>query len=182
MIAIERIAALCCGDLDATETDAVEQHLLDCDLCSLVADRLASIGRGVTRIVMQGLGRGIVTSATAERLRTLGVPIGEYRIAPGASVRCQLVPDDVFNMVTFELPPSDASRIDCLLLDANGSELERSVDVAFDRTRNTVTLIESRERLQSLPTTKLTVRLLVVEQERARVLAEYVLDHQARFD
>jgi hypothetical protein len=179
MIPVEQILALCCGDLDAADADAVEEHLLACDACSGLADRFAAIGRGIAGVVRDGQGRGTITRATAEHLRELRLPIGEYRIPAGGSVQCRLAPGDVLNMVTLEVPATGPGRIDSVLLAADGREIERAIDIPLDRTAGTLTLIESRQVLRALPTARLTLRLLEVDADRTRTLSEYGFDHHA---
>lgn len=180
MIERSKLVALACGDLPEPAATEVEEHLLSCDECTRVAEQLDAIVREVAALAAAGAARAVVTGATLERLRSAGVPHGEYELGPGESVMCRIAPGDLLNVVTLHADLTNVERLAVVVRTQDGRILDRLEDVPFDAHRGRVVTVEPGERLRQLPTMRVELVLYATTAGgRDRLLGEYALDHQA---
>lgn len=177
MIAIERLASLALGELTDTDAADVEEHVLDCDACAARLELLVELGQAVKDLVTCG---GVPLPAPPEllaRLQHEGLVTRTYRIAPGGAVQCTVAADDVYVALHLSIPADPAARID-FIYEAEGLHF-RIDDIPFDPERRMVTVAQTAGFLRGLPTGRGTVRLVAVDVDGERALAEYTLNHTA---
>src|SRR5262250_465019 len=66
------------GDLDAAETDRVEEHLFGCEACSAEAARVACIAEAFRTTIP-----AVIDAGQVARLRARGLIVEENPVAPG---------------------------------------------------------------------------------------------------
>lgn len=177
MIAFERLAMLALGELQGAEALAVEDHVLGCDACATVLERLLDLGEHVAAAIRDGgalmlAGRGLVERLARDRMVTR-----TYRIARGGQVACTVDAEDVYTAVHLALDTHGLRQID--LVYESPSAGFRIADVPFDPAGDEVVFVQPGEYLRTLSTERKTLRLVAVEDTGDRVLGEYVLNHAA---
>jgi hypothetical protein len=177
MIAFERLAMLALGELSEADAAEVEEHVLGCDACAAVVERLVELGERMREVARAGgvgmmPGHALVEQLASERLVTR-----TYRIAPGGSVACTVGGRDIYSAMYLEVDLHGVRRLD-LLYDAPSLTF-RLQDLPFDPERGELTFVRAAEELRLLPTERKTIRLVSVEDGGDRLLGEYVLNHTA---
>lgn len=178
MIDPARILALVAGELDETEADAVEEHLLGCGECAAYADWLGALGDAVRRLVRDGRLDLIVTATTLARLGADGVALRRYHARPGETIPCSIA-DERYTVLALDADLAGATRLRAELRGPGGALLHRLDDVPFDPAAGGVLLASRGDRIRALPSVRLTVRLIASDDGAERVVAEYGLDHRA---
>ncbi len=177
MIALERLASLALGEIADEEAADVEDHVLGCDACAARLELLVDLGQATRDLVARGAVPLPATTELLARLEQEGLVTRMYRIAPGGTAQCTVAADDVYVALQLSIPADPAARID-FVYDAEGMHF-RFDDIPFDRDRGTLTLAQAAGFLRTLPTGRGTVRLIAVDGDGERPLAEYTLDHTA---
>jgi anti-sigma factor RsiW len=128
MIALDRLIAYAAGDLSGDDELTVEEHVLSCGACAAVVERLVRLGSAIRELVRAGAldGRLIGTPALVAKLDAEGLIHRRYHAAPGQSVACSVGADDVFAVLTLEVPLAGVSRVDFV------HNNNRFADVPFD--------------------------------------------------
>ena len=175
MIAFERLAQLALAELPEEEARAVEDHVLGCDGCAAVLERLLDLGDGVREATAAGsafllAGRGLV-----ERLERGGMVTRRYEIPAGGSVACTVDAHDIYSSLRLHLDARGVRRLDMFHDSPKGRE--RYVDLPFDPASGDFVFVQPGDYLRTLPTGRATLRLVSVEETGDRLLAEYVLNH-----
>ena len=161
---------------DEGET-SVETHLLACDHCG---DRLRDVIRmaqSLAQLAHHGSLRLIVSDTFVQRARERGLRVREYPVTPGTSVACTVTADDDLLVSRLAVQISEASRVDVSLCDAHGVEWSRLRDIPVRADADTLILQESMTFAKALPSSTLLLRLLAVDADVDRVLAEYTFNH-----
>ena len=155
-----------------------EEHLFGCAECSAGLEAVAALGEGVRRLGQQGrLGRGFVPSLL-ERLERDGRVIRRYRAEAGGHVHCTAGPDDDWVVMELAADLAGIERVDLVHLAADGALLQRLPGLPVIGGRE-VLWATPGDFVRSLPTTVMSVRLMAVDEERERLVAEYTLHHTA---
>jgi hypothetical protein len=174
---LDVLARLACGDLDAEEERAAEEHVLDCTPCARVLEGLCVVREAVRQMVVRGGGmvHVPVTPAAVARLEADGLVTRRYVLAPGAAVPCTVGADDVFTLVTLELDVTGVARVDLQIGPV------RLAEVPFDAAGGRLAWIAPAARVRQLPTMKIPVRAFAVDPDGGeRTIAECVLEHTAQ--
>lgn len=178
MIALESLAALALGELEGDELDRVELHVLSCSACALTLERLIEVGPAVRELVTAGQVRTFAEPALLARLDELGLISRRYRVAPDQVVACSVGPNDVYALTELEAELAGVQCVDLLVSSEVGGEW-RDRDVPFDPARGVVSVLDRGDALRLLPSTRIFLTLVAVEDGAERRLGEYVLAHEA---
>lgn len=168
-------------DGDAASTDAVDEHLMQCDACGQALDALVALGQGIGDAVRAGAVGAVTSAGFAQRLAAQGVKVREYRLPPGGSVNCSVAPDDDLLVSHLELPPLPAGvqRLDLhveLSLEP-GVRHERH-DIPFDPQAGEVVYVAKLADVRRRPAHTLQATLVAVAEGRERVVGHYVFNHR----
>lgn len=123
------------GDLPVEQQDAVDEHLIGCELCTAESMRVAAVTEAMRSILPP-----IVSLELVEKLRQRGLSVLENPIHPGERKEI-LFPNavDVLIHRLTSLPLADAVRVDFKLSGEDGGKVLIQVnDVPFDRATGSV--------------------------------------------
>ena len=177
MIAFERLAMLALGELPPQEAEQVEDHVIGCDGCAAVLERLLDLGDRIEEVTRVGAAFMLAGHALVGRLERDGLITRSYEIGPGGQVACSVGAPDLYTRMRLALDTAGVRRID--LLYESPSAAYRVADVPFDAASGEVVFAQPGDYLRTLPTERKTVRLVSVEDGADRLLGEYVLNHTA---
>ncbi|MGE3840123.1 MAG: zf-HC2 domain-containing protein [Vicinamibacterales bacterium] len=166
------------GALPPIEEDALEEHLMACDVC---ADRLrdaTALADGLRELARSGTLQVIVDDAFAARAAAGGLRVREYAPLLGGSVQCTVAADDDLLVSRLAADLSNASRVDISFCDLRGIEYQRMEDIPFHDRAAAVVCQHSITWVKASPTASLMARLLAIDERgRERVLGEYTFHH-----
>jgi hypothetical protein len=112
-----------------------------------------------------------VTRALVEQLDAEGLITRRYALEPDAPVPCSIGPEDIYSLTTYAVDLAGASRVDLI------RQGQRLPDIPFDAGAGRVYMLTRAEALRRMPSTRLHLRLLAVDEAGERTLGNYVLDH-----
>jgi hypothetical protein len=169
-------------DSDAATTDAVDEHLMQCDACGQALDALAALGDGIRDALRAGTVGAVTSAAFVQRLAGQGLKVREYRLPPGGSVNCSVAPDDELLVSHLELPPEvlqGAQRLDLRVEDSlePGVQRERH-DIPFDAQAGEVVYVVKLAEVRRRPAHTVQATLVAVDAGGAREVGRYLFRHQ----
>ena len=165
------------GDLAPDAEERAEEHLLGCAACSERMGDLVALSGGVRSLANRGVVRAVVTSAFLERLIDEGLRVREYRLVPGGSVECTVMPSDDLVAARLTADLRGVQHIDLVKCDAEGREKNRLKDIPVSASAQEVVLLERIDRIRALPACVQRVRLVAPDADGERLLAEYTFVH-----
>jgi hypothetical protein len=160
------------------EPSDIEEHLFGCAECSAGLESLAALGEGVRRLAQEGRLHGGLAPALVDRLERDGRVIRRYRAAAGGHIHCTAGPDDDLVVLELAADLAGVERVDLLHLAADGTLLQRVPQLPVIGGHEVV-WASPGDRIRSLPTSVMSVRLMAVEREGERLVGEYTLHHTA---
>jgi hypothetical protein len=161
------------GGMADAEGAALEEHLFDCDACSLVATRLEEVAAGVRDLVASGKTGAIATDALLAKLEANGVGLRHYSVEPDGVVECSVGRDDVFIVAHYNADFTGVERITIVATKENGVVLRRMEDVPVAPGARAVHVLLRGDFLRKMPSGTHTVTLSSGE----RILARYTFSH-----
>lgn len=173
MIALDRLIASALGELSGDAEMEVEEHVLSCSRCARRYGSLLRLGPGIAQLVRSGEALMPVTRALAERLEAEGLISRRYELEPGRAVACTAGPADIYSLTSYHVDLTGASRVDLV------RPGQRLSDVPFDADAGRVYMLLRADALRALPSMRIALRLIAVDDDSERTLGEYVLDHTA---
>jgi hypothetical protein len=178
---IDTLLAWWLHETDAATTDAIDEHLMQCDACGEALDGVVALGEGVRAAFRAGLIGAVTTGAFVDRLVRRGVRVREYRLPHEGSVNCTVAPDDELLVARLQVPGLDGvERLDAI----SSSMLEpgtehRLEDVPFDARSGEVLYVPKVAEAKRAPAHLHVVRLVAVgEGGVARELGTYRFQHR----
>src|SRR5205085_101168 len=102
-------------DSDAAATDAIDEHLMQCEACGDALDELIALGAGVRSAFRAGAVSAVTSDAFVQRLVGRGLQVREYRLPQNCSVNCTMAPDDELLVAHLETPLHGVVRLDALV-------------------------------------------------------------------
>lgn len=166
-------------DADATTTDAVDQHLMQCDACGEVLDGLVALGDGVRAALRAGAVSTAASDAFVRRLAGRGLKVREYRLPRNGSVNCTVAPDDELLVAHLQAPLRGVERLDALTkLSIDPGTQHRLEDIPFDPQGDEVLLVSKLAEIRKLPAHTMEVTLLAVAPDGSRELGRYTFRHR----
>jgi hypothetical protein len=166
------------ADLPAGDEEAVEQHLMACDVCGErlreiigLADSLRALARSGSLQVVIGEGLLAHASASGRRVR-------EYAPARGEAIQCTVAADDDFLVARLAADLTGASRVDLSWCDSRGAELQRMSDIPIRAGAGSVICQQSITWAKAGPSSTMVARLVAVTDAGDEdVLGEYTFHH-----
>jgi hypothetical protein len=165
---------------DAAATDAVDEHLMQCDACGEVLDSLIALGDGVRAAFRAGAVSAVTSGAFVQRLAGQGLQMREYRLPHNGSVNCTVAPEDELLVARLEAPLQGVQRLDALAQRSIGPDVQHRLhDIPFDPRAGEVVYIERLADVRHMPTHTLQLTLLAVEESgSSRELGRYAFNHR----
>lgn len=163
---------------DAAGTDAVDQHLMQCEACGRRLDELIALGDGVRAALRAGAVSLVSSEAFVRRLAGQGLRLREYRLPHNGSVNCTVAPEDELLVAHLAAPLQGVERVDLVTeLSIDPGVQHRLQDVPFDPRAGEVLHIAKLAELRRLPAHTAAVTLLAVEAAGTRELGRYTFRH-----
>lgn len=176
-IALNVLAEYWFGDADEATTNAIEEHLLGCDVCGAQLDELIALGHGVRAAFDDGLVGACVGAEFIDRLAARGTRVREYRVPRNGSVECSVAPDDKLLVSRLQAPLAGVTRLDVVARSSLTGSEQRRQDVPFDSASGEVVLAPKLADVRRLPAHRIEIRLIAVEPGGERLLGHYTLNH-----
>jgi hypothetical protein len=173
MIAIDRLVASAIGELTGDADAEVEEHVLSCGACAARYAFFVRLGPAIAELVRGGAVTMPISRALAEQLDARGLITRRYVLEPDKPVPCTIGPDDIYSLTTYSVDLQGVSRVDLIRGD------QRLPDVPFDAAAGRVYMLTSAQVLRQVPSMRLHLRLLAVDEAGERTLGTYLLDHTA---
>jgi hypothetical protein len=166
------------GDLDGSDLDRVEEHLLECDACGSALRSLVATGDGVRRLAREGAFGVVVSPAFLETASRQGLRIREYRVSAGGRVACTVTADDDLLVGRLQGDFRGVSRLDLVVQVEDGPE-HRVFDLPVSPSSPEVIVAQAMPALRAMPSSTMRMRLLARESEGDRLVGEYTFAHTA---
>lgn len=167
------------AELPDAEANAIEEHLLGCGGCSSELQWIADLAGGIRRLTHAGVLRMIITPEFLSRLESEGLRVRQYALPAGGGVACTVTDQDDLLVARLSADLAGARRIDLVQCDHEGRELARIEDLPFHAGRGEILVQESIEVARALPSHVMIVKLLSIDDQGEKLLAEYTFNHTA---
>src|SRR3954453_14731961 len=102
-VPVEVLVAYWAGDLPSAETDAVDEHVMGCEVCARASEQVAFITEGIRATISP-----VITARELAALRARGLRIEEHVVRPGQ--RTPLVFRANLDLLIHRLAGLDLSR------------------------------------------------------------------------
>ena len=166
-------------DSDATTTDTVDAHLMQCDTCGAALDELIALGDGVREAFRAGAVAAMASGTFVQRLAAQGLQLREYRLPHNGSVNCTVGPDDDVLVSHIEAPLQGVQQLDAVMqLSSEPGVQHRLHDIPFDAQRGEVHYLPKLTQVRQLPAHTMLLTLLAVGPGGTRELGRYTFNHQ----
>jgi len=166
-------------DSDPAATEAIDEHLMQCEACGEALDELVALGEGVRTAFRSGAVSAMASDAFLRQVVGHGVRVREYRLAHNGSVNCTVAPEDELLVAHLETPLEGVERLDAVVtLSFSPEEQHRLLDVPFDAQAGEVLWLPKVDLIREAPTHTAEVTLLSVDGGGARELGRYTFHHQ----
>lgn len=178
-LSIEALLDYWLGDSDAATIEAVDEHLLGCDVCGQALDDLIALGEGMRTAFLAGAVSAIGGGAFVQRLAGQGLQVREYRLPHNGNVNCSVAPEDQLLVSRLEAPLEGVERLDVLtqLSIEPGVQLCQE-DVPFDPQAGELVYISRLAQVRRLPGCTMELTLLAVRAGESREVGRYTFHHQ----
>jgi hypothetical protein len=164
--------------LPAAEEDAVEQHLMACDMCGDILREVMTLAESLRVLSRSGSLQVIVDEALVRRAEDSGLRVREYAPPRGESIQCTVAADDDLLVARLAVDLSTATRVDLSWCDLQGVERQRMADIPVRAGVGNVICQQSITGAKASPTASMVARLLAVDADGGeRVLGEYTFHH-----
>lgn len=170
------LASYWLGELPASDSDQLEEHLFACEGCSRRLRALVSLGDGVRRLARRGAVQVVVTPSFLEAALRAGLRVREYTVPPGGRVACTVTAQDDLLVGRMRADFSGVSRLD-VLVEMAGQAPGRIEDVPVRPEAGELILAQAMPAARALGRAVLRYRLVARGDGRERVLGEYTFDH-----
>jgi|HubBroStandDraft_4_1064222.scaffolds.fasta_scaffold277587_2 anti-sigma factor RsiW len=169
----ETLVAYWAGELDATEEDTLEAHLMGCDSCTTESARIASVTETLRAMIPP-----VVTRARVDHLRAKGLRMREDVLAPGDS-REVIFPSnlDLLILRLGGLDLSGATKVGFEMRVHGTTQVLVTVpDVPFERAEGAVLLVCQQHYAALPPHVDAELRVRVADGSER--VARYTIDHR----
>ena len=176
---IEALLDYWLDDSDAAASEAIDEHLMQCEACGRALDDLVALGDGVRAAFRSGAVSAMASDAFLKRLVDHGVQVREYRLPPDGSVDCTVAPDDELLVAHLETPLQDVDRLDAVVTLSFAPDVQHRLrDVPFDARAGEVLWMPKFGLVRNAPAHTAEVTLLSVDAGGANELGRYTFHHQ----
>jgi hypothetical protein len=164
--------------LTAEAEEALEQHLMSCDMCGDRLREVIALAEGLHALARSGSLQVVVSDQFVSHAVQTGLRVREYAPPAGESVQCTVAADDDLLVARLALDVSTASRIDLSWSDQRRVEHQRMADIPIRADAGSVICQQSITWAKASPTATMVARLLAVDAQGAeRLLGEYTFHH-----
>ena len=171
-VAFEALVAYWAGDLDATESDAIEAHVFGCATCTAMSGRIAAITEKV-----RSLEPAVIGAARLDELRAAGRRIEDNFVAPGERNRVLFAAQE---MIVHHLGGLDLAGIDRVSVvvrkDDTNQEIVEYSSVPYDASSGEV-LIACQRHFAVFPP-DIAFEVTTHAAAEAKRTTRYVVDHE----
>jgi hypothetical protein len=165
-------------ETDAAATEAIDEHLMQCDACGVAFDELVALAGGVRESFRNGHVPAVVPEGFLARLRQQGVRIREYRLPHNGSVNCSVAPEDEFLVSCLDAPLAGVKRLDAVTRQSHAPDVAHHLrDIPFDARTGLVFFVQKLAEVREQPRHDMTLTLIAQEDDGARELGRYVFHH-----
>jgi hypothetical protein len=166
-------------ETDVAATDAVDEHLMQCDTCGRALDDIVALGAGVREAFRVGAVAAMTSRAFVQRLAAQGLRIREYRLTHNGSVNCTVAPDDDLLVARVEAPLQGVQQLDAVVELSLAPGVRHELhDIAFDAEAGEVVQVVKAAEIKQLPEHVMHLTLLAVEAGGRREVGRYVFRHR----
>ena len=164
--------------LAASEEEAIEEHLLDCDDCGQRLREVIALADGVRHLAREGSLRMIVSDVFLQRAAEGGLRVRQYVVPPGGSVECTVTAEDDLLIGRVAANLAGARRVDVCICDERGIEQLRMPDIPVHSGATSIAFQESISFLKAAPSMKMIMRLVTFDDKGSEhTLGEYTFNH-----
>ncbi len=164
--------------LPSTDEDAIEEHLMTCDVCGNRLRQVISLSESLRTLARSGSLMVVVSDRFVKHAAETGLRVREYAPARGESIQCTVAADDDMLVARLAADLTTASRVDLSWCDPRGVEHQRMADIPIDAEAGIVICQQSITWGKASPSMTLTARLLAVDETgEEHVLGEYTFNH-----
>ncbi|WP_298826194.1 hypothetical protein [uncultured Piscinibacter sp.] len=175
---VEQLLDYWLDDGDAASTDAVDEHLMQCEACGALLDGLIALGDGVRAAFRAGAVSAMTSDAFVRRLATQGLQVREYRLPHNGSVNCAVAPGDELLVAHLEAPLQGVARLDAVLELSTEPGVRHALhDIPFDAHSGEVLYMPKLAEVRRLPAHTAQLTLLAVEPGGQREVGRYTFRH-----
>ncbi len=164
------------GDPDPDDVGGVEAHLFECAECSAELEAVAALAEAVRRLGRDARLRGGLAPDVLERLEHDRRTVRRYHAEAGDHIHCSVGSEDDLLVLELSADLEGVERVDLQYVAEDGTPLERAAELPVVRGR-TVVWAEPGDAIRALPSCTFRVRLLAVDPDGERAVAEYTLHH-----
>lgn len=176
---LDALLAYWLHETDPATTDAVDEHLMQCDACGQLLDEVLALGEGMRAALQSGEVAMVTSSDFVRRLAGMGLRIREYSLPHNGSVNCTVTPDDQLLLSRLQAPLQGVSRLDVRAeLSLQPGVHHTMEDVPFDPATGEVLYFSRLTQVRQFPAVTMRVTLLAVEPGGTRELGRYAFHHQ----
>jgi len=166
-------------DSDAAATEAIDEHLMQCEPCGRALDELIALGDGVRAAFRSGAVSAMASDAFVQRVVGCGVHVREYRLPHNGSVNCTVAPEDELLVAHLETPLQGVERLDAVVtLSFDPDVQHRLDDVPFDAEAGEVLWLPRFDLIRTAPAHTAEVTLLSVGAGGSHELGRYTFRHR----
>ncbi|HWD41017.1 MAG TPA: hypothetical protein VG944_19370 [Fimbriimonas sp.] len=166
------------GSLSASEEEKVEDHLIDCDSCSQLLERIIRLAGLTGDLARSGSLLMVVPDSFLDQISKEGFRVREYAPPLGGAIDCTVTAEDDFLIGRLAADLRGAARIDLCICESDGSLKLRLEDIPFDPNGGSVAFQQSITYAKAAPSETMIARLVAVEREgREKLLGEYTFNH-----
>ena len=164
--------------LASSEEEAVEEHLLECDLCGQRLREVIALAEAVRKLAREGSLLMVVSDAFVKRAAEEGLRIREYTPPLGGSIACTVTAEDDFLIGHLTANLSGAKRVDLCFCDERGVERLRLPDIPFYLGAGSVIFQQSITYAKAAASETMIARLIAFDEAGVeRLLGEYTFNH-----
>jgi hypothetical protein len=166
------------GALTTSQEEAVEEHLLACDLCGERLREVIALAGGIQNVASQGNLLMVVSDAFLRRVAEDGLRVREYAPPAGGSVQCTVSAEDDFLIGRLHADLRATKRLDLCICDRHGVEKIRLPDIPFRPESGGVAFQQPIGYAKAAPSETMIARLVSVGDAGAEnSLGEYTFIH-----
>jgi hypothetical protein len=175
----EQLLAYWLHETGPQETEAVDEHLMQCDRCGRALDALVTLGRGIRDALRAGEVAAAIPGSFAQRLAGRNGRVRSYHLQAGGSVRCTIAPDDELLLVQLDVPLDGIDRLDALVTNSlEPGTAHRLADLPFDPAGGSVFWVQQIARIRQLPAHTTSIVLVTPDGGGERALGSYTFMHE----
>ncbi len=166
------------AELPSSEESALEEHLMGCESCARELEQIAALAAGIRALARQGALKMVLTQEFLDRVAKQGLRIRQYAVSPGGSVQCTVTSRDDFLVSRLAADLRGVERLDLVLCDAAGAELQRFADIPFRPAEDAHVFLNYPVSIaRQEPAHTLVMKLLSVTPNEERLVGKYTFNH-----